>query len=93
MSHLGDAELGGGFLKCLLGGLDRADLLLPEGEQGADELLLGLDQDPLHLLLHGGEELGELLEGASDEDLIVSQGGPEAVKLAAEESKKDEIRR
>ena len=62
MLHLGDAELGGGLLECLLGGLDRADLLLPEGEQGANELLLGLDQDPLHLLLHGGEEPGKLLE-------------------------------
>ena len=85
--YLSDTELVSGLLKGLLGGLDWADLLLPEAEQRGDELLLGLHQDALHLLLHGREEPGKLLERARDEDLIVSQRGAEAVKLAADWSR------
>ena len=86
VTFLTGAELGRLFVKLLLPFLDGSNVLLPEGLQGDNEVVMSSVQHPVPLILDGVDEASELLEAASDHQLVVSLIGPDAV-----ESKVDEV--
>ena len=77
---LAGAELGRLLVELLLALLDLPHLLLPEGLQWHDEVVVGALQHPVPLVLDGVDEAAELLEAAGDHELIVRLVGPDAVE-------------
>jgi hypothetical protein len=56
-------------------------LLFPKVGQRRDELVVAVLQQPVQLVIHVGEEGGELLERVGDDDLVVGERGADAVEL------------
>ena len=77
---LAGAKLGRLFVKLLLPLLDLPDLLLAEGLQRHDEVVVGSLQHSVPLILDGVNQAPELLEAAGYHELVISLVGPDTVE-------------
>ncbi len=60
-------------------------MLFPEVLQRDDELLVGPVEQPVLLVLDGGDELAELLQGVGNHHLVVGLVVPDAFELEVDQ--------